>query len=109
MAKKVLIHIGTGEERNTYTFDEEQLLNTEAMAMEVATGRGLLEIVHSLPQVSMISVTAVVWILRRREEPGLQFEDVQFAVKDLDVEPVYPAEDAGPKEAGPEEEVPAPS
>lgn len=109
MAKTLLIHIGRGEDRKTWTFNSDQLMNTEAMAMEVATGRPLLEIVHSLQQVSMISVTAVLWILRRREEPGLEFEDVQFSVEDLDVEPVYPAEDAGPKEAGPEEEPPAPN
>lgn len=90
------IHIGTGENRKTYVLDRDSLMNTEAIAIEAATGRTLLDVFNGLPEVSMISITALVWILRRREEPGLRFEEVQFAISDLDLED---SEDT-PKEEG---------
>lgn len=80
------IHIGTGDDRKTYVLDRDSLLNTEAIAIEAATGRTLLDVFNGLPEVSMISITALVWILRRRDEPGLQFGDVQFAISELDLE-----------------------
>lgn len=87
------IHIGTGENRKTYIFDRDSLLNTEAIAIEAATGRTLLDVISGLPELSMISITSVIWILRRREEPELQFGDVQFAISDLDMDEPDPKED----------------
>lgn len=103
MAKSILIHIGKGEDRKTYTFDYGELLNTEAIAMEQVTGRGLLEIMKTLPKLSMISVTAVLWMLRLRDEPSLQFVDVQFKFTDLEVEEVL-ADAPAPEPADPKDE-----
>lgn len=91
------IHIGTGDNRKTYVLDRDSLLNTEAIAIEAATGRTLLDVFNGLPEVSMICITAVVWILRRREEPELRFEDVQFAISDLDLEDPDPKDEEAPE------------
>lgn len=99
----VLIHIGKGEDRKTYRFDENKLMNVEAMAMERVTGRGLTEILAGVQEGSLIALTAIIWVLRRREEPGLQFEDVQFRIMDLDTGDDEEPEETVPKEAGPED------
>lgn len=91
------IHVGTGENRKTYALDRETILNTEFIAIERATGFRMAELFAELAESSMVAITAVVWILRCREEPGLRFEDVQFAISELDLE--EPAEEPeDPKE-----------
>lgn len=105
MSVKMLIHIGQGEDRKTYTFIRDRMMNVEAIAIERATGLTLLEVRDGLMSLSMTAVTAILWILRRREEPGLQFEDVNFELGDIEVElpDEEPEEPAAPKEAGQED------
>lgn len=97
---KIRFDVGTGDDRKSYTFDEGDLLNTEAMAIERATDLPVLRILKGLQTGWLISYTAIVWILRRREEPYLEFDEVQFKVSDLgipedaDEEPAVPKEDA---------------
>lgn len=61
----------------------ERLLNVEVMAIERAVGMTVVEFGEALEKGSVTALTAIAWILRRREEPGLKFEDVQFELGDL--------------------------
>lgn len=88
-----MIHIGTGKKRKSYLFDYGKVGMQEAIAVEQKTGLGLLELVTSLPSLSPTALVAVIWLLRKRDEPGLRFEDVDFNVEDIDIEEV-----PGPKD-----------
>lgn len=92
-SEKLTIHIGTGGDRKSYLFDYGKVGMQEAIAVEEKTGLGLLPLIRKLPELSPTAVTAVVWLLRRRDEPDLQFEDVDFKVEDIDLE-----ESADPKD-----------
>lgn len=101
---KVLIHIGKGEARKTYTFDTEAFPNQGAISIEQDFGLRWPELIDALIGLSMVAVTAVVWILRRETEPGLQFTDIKFAIGDLETEPVV--EPSAPKDSDSDESPP---
>ena len=101
---KITFSVGSDEDRKTYAFDEDKILNVEAMAIEQATDRPWLAIVQGLEKGSLVSFTAIVWILRKREEPWLQFTDVQFKVGELGAgDDEAPVGDEVPKEEEPAE------
>jgi hypothetical protein len=60
-------------------------MNVEAMAMERHTGVSFELLAGSLPAGSRTALTAFIWILRKREEPTLKFDDVSYAEEDLDI------------------------
>lgn len=86
MAGHYLIHIGEGDERETYDCDFNKMLNVEFIAIERFTGLTVQGVAQGLEQASSIAVTSIVWVLRRRKEPGLRFEDVQFVFSEVEIE-----------------------
>ncbi len=93
-----MIHIGTGDARMSYLFEYGKVRMQEAIPVEQETGLGLLDLVTLLPKLSPTALTAVIWLLRKREEPDLRFEDVDFALGDVDVEPIEDEETPAPKD-----------
>lgn len=93
-----LIHVGKGKKRKTYTLDnDEEDLGFdfgEICDVEEVTGRDWADIVPGLGK-SVISLRAVMWLLMRREEPGLQCHEVKLKLSDIDLEYV---ETPAPKE-----------
>lgn len=77
----------------TYEFSEETAENTELIALEDVTGMTTGECVEALGRGSMRILTALVWMLRRRDEPALALADVKFRARDLAVE--YVRDDPG--------------
>lgn len=69
-----------------YAVDLDRLENTELIAVEDATNLTLQEWQAGLNRGSMKAFTALVWLLRRRDEPGLEFTDVRFEVNTLEVD-----------------------
>jgi hypothetical protein len=65
----------------TYTLPEfDDLYAREIIAIESALGVP----VEKIDSVSnTLSLTALLWIARRREEPSLKFDDVDFRVSDI--------------------------
>ena len=70
---------------NAYTFDPRKFGNRELMAVERETGMTAVEWQDGLTRGSMISVTALIWILRLRlgeraaDGSGpLEFDEVEF-------------------------------
>ena len=71
-----------------WRFDEGELLNTEMIAIERQTGLTNDEFWDATKRGSFIALTALVWILRRREpdEAGLAFDDVVFRAATFDID-----------------------
>lgn len=78
-----------------YEFDQDRLTNVECMAIEKVTGLTFGEWADALQKRSMLAVTALVWVVRKRDEPTLRFSDVEFNVASLDI-----TDDEQPEEAG---------
>lgn len=86
MSSDLLIHIGKGDDRKSYLYQPKKLLNVEYIAIEQATGLGLEQLGEGLINLSMTTVTALVWVLRKRDEPRLQFGEVVFELGDVQLE-----------------------
>lgn len=70
----------------TWELDPDTLLNTEAILIERQTGWNLFEWQVALSRRSMIAITCVVWLARRRQDPNLEFDDIEFDLKSFDIE-----------------------
>ena len=99
----VLIHIGQGEDRKTYDVDFDKILNVEFIAIERVTGLTVRDVAQGMADISALAATALVWVIRKRSEPTLRFDQVEFAIADLSIEDFEDdeAEQAAPKEATP--------
>lgn len=66
--------------------DPAKLLNVEFIAIERATqGRLTMNALNKAMQAgSMEAITALVWVLRKRHEPQLRFDDVTFSLMDVE-------------------------
>ncbi len=97
------IHVGQGDERTTYDCDFNKLLNVEFIAIERVTGLTIIGVAQGLMEASAVTVTALVWVMRKRQDPTLRFDQVEFAMADVEIEDLddEEAEQAAPKEATP--------
>jgi hypothetical protein len=70
-----------------YTFDQSRMLNTELMVVERETGFTAIEWQDALNRGSMIAVTALIWIVKRRYDgdPTLAFDKVVFDPDDIEM------------------------
>lgn len=62
-----------------FEFDESHMTNVEGMAIERATGMLYGEWAEALQKGSMLAQTALVWVVKKRREPALRFDDVVFS------------------------------
>jgi hypothetical protein len=85
---KLLIHIGTGAARQTYEYRSGKMLNVEVGAMERVTGLVGTDLMNALDKGGQNAFQALIWVLRKRQEPTLRFEQVVFNMEDLSVETV---------------------
>jgi len=98
----LLIHIGHGDDRKTYTFNPNKMLNVEYIAIERAAHLTVTQLGTGLRNGSLTAVTAIVWVLRKRDEPRLQFGEVLFTLDECEIEDPDDAEaevPAAPKAA----------
>lgn len=101
MSGHYLIHVGEGDDRQTHDCDFNKILNVEFIAIERVTGLTLTDLARGLMESSAVTVTALVWVLRKRTEPTLRFDQVEFVMADVEIEEVEEAEPAAPKAATP--------
>ena len=83
-----------GGPRQEWEFD--RLMNVELIAIEKQTGFIGDEFTDALNKRSVTALTALVWVIRKRNEPQLRFEHVRFAIDELTIEEDEEAPD--PKE-----------
>ncbi len=96
-----LVKISLGDQ--SWEFELGRMLNVEIMAIERQTGMTAAEFEDALNKGSMTAHTALVWVIRKRTEPELRFEDVVFNASDLDVSPVEDPAAEGKGEASSED------
>lgn len=90
-----------------FTVDEDppvdllalRITNKEAMAIERATGLDFGEWQDKVDSGSVLAQTALVWVIRRRDDPTLRFDDVEYVDATLRAE--YPVEHGDGGDAGP--------
>lgn len=75
---RILIHMFDVEPEEVIDFDPGKLLNVEAIAIERKTGLTLMAVLAGMATGSMTAITAAVWVMRKRANPKLMFEQVVF-------------------------------
>lgn len=70
----------------TYLFGEAVADNVELMDLENVMGVPLGDWADMLNRGSVRAVTALVWLMRRRDEPALAFADVRFRMTEVSLE-----------------------
>lgn len=70
----------------SYDVDPDRLLNTEAIAIEKETGLTVRDLIEGARRMSMLALTALVWVAMKRETPALRMSDVVFRLDDLEAE-----------------------
>lgn len=83
---KALIHIGSGDSRETYEYVRGKMLNVEFGAMERVTGMIGEDLERALDKAGQNAITALIWVLRKRMNPRAKLEEVVFEVGELVVE-----------------------
>ncbi len=93
-----MAHFRVGDK--LYDMDPTTWPNLDVAAVQRELGYGLPKFIEGLEQIDMDAVRALIWVLRRRDEPALKVEDVTFTIReyiagveqtDLDVQETYPA------------------
>jgi hypothetical protein len=68
-------------------FDDDRMLNTEAIALKKVTGLTLDQIIDGLNSRDPEAQTAMVWLARRRHgETDLRLSQVEFDVRTFDID-----------------------
>lgn len=70
----------------TWEYKPQKMLNAEAAAIEKVTGWTYEEFGEKFMSGSVIAKQALLWVLRKRTEPTLRYNDVEFAVDELEHE-----------------------
>lgn len=68
-----------------WTFKPRRLLNVEAEEIERRTSMTFAEWTNALQSGSMLAVHALLFVLLRRDQPRLGWEQVQFCDEDVDI------------------------
>ncbi len=71
---------------NVYDFEPDSMRNDEAILIEKQCGVTFKQWGELLQEGSIMAMTALVWIIQRRETSGLAFDDVRFQFSGLEVE-----------------------
>lgn len=74
-----------GTERTWEKFRPGRLMTTESEAIEKVTGMTYGEWGGALMKGGTLAGRALVWVLKKREEPTLRFRDVVYAVEALTI------------------------
>lgn len=89
MAK--IIYTPEGGSKRVWDFDPDNPAWDVAFATEKATGWPWAEFSQRLVQGSYIALRALVWTLRKRDEPRLELDSVQVTLAEIDIEDDEPA------------------
>lgn len=89
-----------GADPVVWDFQPNRLDVVEAEEIEIKTGFTLVEWAEKVMRGSMLAVHALLWVLRKRADPTLRYDDVRFCAADVEFELVgedEPAGEPGPK------------
>ena len=72
-------------EKREWQFEPRRLMSPEAEAIEKVTHWTFQEFSSKFLAGSMLAYRAVVWIMLKREDPPLRFQDVSICLDDLSI------------------------
>jgi hypothetical protein len=104
VTNRIIIKIGKGDAARGYPLDLDTVTNAEAMVAEKMTKLTWDEVKYGIATpVSITSVTALLFLARKRTEPFLTPDQVQFTISELALEDPDlldedPVEADGPKD-----------
>lgn len=106
VTNRIIIKIGKGDAAKEYPLDLDTVTNAEAAAAEKMTKLTWDEVKYGLATpVSITSVTALLFLARKRTEPFLTPDQIQFTVSELDlIDPDLLDEDPPVEAPGPKDE-----
>jgi hypothetical protein len=81
------VAVKVGEER--YVFDRDELMFTEVVEIEKATGLSFGEWQQELSRYSIMALGGLLHMLRKRAGVPSDFETMNFAAYDIDVVPLH--------------------
>lgn len=82
-----------------YEYDAAKMLNTEAIALQKVTGMRVAEWTKALQEGDAYAMTGLVWLLFRRNDRDVAFDDVEFDIGALEIEDDEETPDPTPAEA----------
>lgn len=83
-------------EGTEYEYDEKRLMNTEAIALQKATGLRPPEFADGLKKGDAIALSGLVWLILRRSGSTLKFDELEFDLASIDVEEIKDEPPANP-------------
>lgn len=89
-----MMRVTVGE--SVYEYDETKLLNTEAIALQKATGLKPPQFAEGLKEGDAIALSGLVWLILRRAGETVKFDDLEFDLASIDVEAVEEEKPANP-------------
>ena len=78
------VYAPEGVDPREWDFDPGKMMNPEAEAIERDTGMTFKNWVDAVMDESTTAVHALLWVLLKRQDPTLRYEQVQFAYDDWD-------------------------
>jgi len=90
MSKIRIVYTPEGGSKRSWEIDNENPPWDVTFATEKATGWPWGEFSQKLGQASVIALRALIWTLRRRDEPRLDIDSVQVLFSEVDVDEVEP-------------------
>lgn len=69
-----------------YDYDSTKMLNTEAIALQKVTGMKIPQWTAALQEGDAFALTALVWLLWRRNGREVPFDEVEFDIGSMDLE-----------------------
>jgi hypothetical protein len=108
VTNRIIIKIGRGDDAKEYPLDLDTVTNAEAMVAEKMTRLTWAEVQYGLgTPISITSVSALLFLARKRMEPFLTPDQVQFTISELDlIDPDLLDEDPPVEADGPKDESP---
>lgn len=70
----------------SYEYDETRLMNTEAIALQKATGLRPPEFAEGLENGDAIALSGLVWLIMRRAGQDIKFSDLEFDLAAIEME-----------------------
>lgn len=80
-----LIYSPEGAEPQSWDFEPRKIMNPEAELIERYTGWTFEEFGQQFLKGSTLARHALLYVMLKRKTPGLRFEEVQFAMGEVDV------------------------
>lgn len=81
----IRINDDDGNSLEEHRYDPRKFLTAEAIAAEKVTQLNWVQIVVGSQTGHMGALAAVLWLLRKRKDPKLQFKDVQFNTGNIEI------------------------